>query len=134
MWVGLFTFCFLLSAILLAWTVMLTWRLTAPAGRKSFRHRLSSWAIKGLLAPLLLWFLMNIGLSFSLQPYMPQVQAAQYRGGNWGPAFMRVLAGGGFVICSFWSAVTLGWRLFAAGAALDGDQRSSFKASCWTCF
>jgi hypothetical protein len=34
--------------------------------------------------------LINIGLAWNLQPFMPEVQAARNRGGNWAPEYLRV--------------------------------------------
>ena len=80
---------------------------------------LTDWSIKGLAAPLIIWILMNIGLSWRLQPFMPQIQAAQNGGGSWFPVFLRVIAVGFFVISSYWAAVTLGWALVKASAGLE---------------
>ena len=89
---------------------------------------------EGLLVPLAIWALMNVGFSWSLQPFMPQVQAAQNSGSGWFPAYLRVLATGLFVISSYWTALTLGWVLVEAGVGSEGEARAQFKALCLTCF
>src|SRR6266702_1877462 len=115
-----------------AWT---TTDQLAPEGRgrRVFRWLLL-WYSKGLVVPLTLWTVMNLGVSWSLQPFMPQVQAAQNSGGNWIPAFLRVLAAGLFIVSSYWTALTMGWTLVQAGRGLEAEPRSEFKALCWTCF
>jgi len=77
---------------------------------------------------------MNVGLSWNLQPFMPQVQAAQNGGGIWFPAYLRVVASGLFVISSYWTSVTLAWVLVEAGAGTEGHTRAQFKSLCLTCF
>jgi hypothetical protein len=77
---------------------------------------------------------MNVGLFRWLQPYMPQVQAAQNSGAGWFPAYLRVLAAGWFVISSYWAAMTLGWLLLEAGRASEGGERAQFKGLCLSCF
>jgi hypothetical protein len=75
---------------------------------------------------------MNLGLSWKLQPFMPQVQAAQ-NSGNWFSAYLRVLGVGFFVISSFWTSVTLAWAVVEAGLGAEGENRAQFKALCLTC-
>ena len=70
---------------------------------------------------------MNLGLSWNLQPFMPQVQAAQNSGSGWFPAYLRVVAVGLFVISSYWAAVTLGWALVEAGAGSEGEAARSSR-------
>ena len=77
---------------------------------------------------------MNLGLSWNLQPFMPQVQAAQNSGSDWFPEYLRVVAVGLFVICSYWTAVTLGWAIVEASLGAEGESRAQFKALCLTCF
>src|SRR5215204_1162612 len=133
MWRGVFIFSSVISLALVAGTMALHWRLSPGARRGHLKAWLVQWSIKGLLVPLVVWILMNVGLSFTLQPFMPQVQAAQNKGGNWLPAFMRVLALGMFVISSYWSATTLSWRLFNIGINMDPESRGDFKVLCRTC-
>jgi hypothetical protein len=132
MWRGVFIFSMFVSLGLVATTWLLSWRLAGPRN-KTIHRWLLRWSIKGLLLPLLLWFLMNIGLSLSLQPFMPQIQLAQNSGGRWLPSFMRVMAAGLFLISSYWAAVTLTWRLWLTAASLDEEGRADFKALCRTC-
>ena len=80
-----------------------------------------------------LWTVMNLGISWQLQPFMPRVQELQNSGGKWHLPFLRFVGFGIFVVTSYWAAVTLGWALARIGARLEGEQRANFKALCWTC-
>jgi hypothetical protein len=113
------------------------WILTvqlAPEPAQPQRLRwLLHWSLKGLLVPLVLWAVMNVGLSWYLQPFMPQIQAAQNSGKGWSTAYFGVLLAGLFIISSAWSAATLGWSIAQAAAGIEGEVRSNFKTLCWTC-
>jgi hypothetical protein len=78
--------------------------------------------------------LMNIGLSWNLQPFMPDVQWAQNSGKPWFPDYLEVLGRGFFLITSYWAAITLGWNLITEGLRADEEARKSLKSLCWTCF
>jgi len=92
------------------------------------------WLVKGLLAPFVFWLLMNIGLSFKLQPFMPAIQAAQNAGRDWFLLFLRVAGRGLLAIATFWAAVTLVWLLLRAYRALAPEFRMEFRAVCFTSF
>ena len=124
---------FSMSAALVGAGWIMTVRLTPESARSQRRRWLRDWSIKGLLLPLALWAVMNVGLSWNLQPFMPQVQIAQNSGSGWLPAFFRVLLDGWFVLASSWTAVTLGWVLAEATAGLEDEKRASLKSLCWTC-
>jgi hypothetical protein len=119
-------------AVSAAW--VLSYGLTPEGQHRQLRRSLILWSVKGLLVPLVIWMLMNLGLSWNLQPFMPQVQAAQNSGSGWFPEYLRVVAVGFFVISSYWTAVTLGWALIEAGIRSEGDTRAQLKALCLTCF
>lgn len=120
------------SLVGLAWGLL--WHLTPPRQRGRLRPWLLPWSLKGLLIPAAIWSLMNWGLSWSLQPYMPEIQIAQNAGGPWVPTFLRVAGRGCFIICSYWAGATLLWGLLRMGAATQDEARGSFKGLCWTCF
>jgi hypothetical protein len=111
----------------------LAYRLVPENARRQWWRWLLGWSLKGLLAPAVIWTLMNVGLSWSLPPFMPAVQAAQNRGA-WLAVLLGVLIQGGFVLASCWSAVTLAWMLARAAMAATGEARSNFKGLFWTCF
>ena len=122
-----------LSAGFVALAIFLGFRLTPEDTRKPLRRWFILWGVRGWGAPVLLWAIMNVGISWTLQPFMPAVQAAKNRGGDWAPEFVYVLALGLFVISSYWCAVTLGWFLTSLSAAADKEARKDFKALCITC-
>src|SRR5208283_1029035 len=115
-----------------AW--MLASGLTPERRRPQLLRPLLLWSGKGLLVPLLIWTLMNLGLSWNLQPFMPQIQAARNSGDPWMPEYLRILAVGLFVICTYWATVTLAWALLEAGLRAEGETRTHFKALCFACF
>ena len=123
-----------LSAATVAGAALLVHQLTPEPRHAQLRLRLVRWSLKGLLVPVVLWILMNFGFSWNLQPFMPQVQAAQNSGSGWVPVYLRVVASGLFVVASYWAAVTLAWALYDAGRAAEGDELAQFKALCTTCF
>jgi len=123
-----------LSAVFVAAGCFLTYRFTPEANQPQIIAWLRTWGLRGLLVPAAIWALMNLGLSWNLQPFMPQVQAAQVRGGPWFPEFISVLTTGVFVLSSYWSAVTLAWLLVSAFHTAGPEARKDLKALGWTCF
>jgi tetratricopeptide (TPR) repeat protein len=90
------------------------------------------WFLKGFTLPVALWFLMNIGLSFHLQPFMPAIQAAQYSGGNWLNPFIHTMNSGLLVISSYWGAFTLAWTVLNVRRGLREDLKMEFHGVCFT--
>ncbi|HWW03405.1 MAG TPA: hypothetical protein VNZ64_27125 [Candidatus Acidoferrum sp.] len=128
-----FILFFGLCAGMVAAAWVLTLRLTPERKRGRIARWLLSWSLKGLVAPLTIWALMNVGISWNLQPFMPEVQVAQNSGVGWAPEFLHVLANGLFILSSYWMTATLAWVLVSAGRAMDGEPRKDFKALCRIC-
>ncbi len=128
-----FIFLLGLCAALVGAGWVLTLRLTPETKRPQISRWLLMWLLKGLVAPLVIWALMNIGISWNLQPFMPAVQAAQNSGAGWASEFLRVLADGLFILSSYWLTVTLAWVLVSAGRTMDPGPRKDFKALCRIC-
>lgn len=124
-----------LAFLSLAFVVMgllLPYRL-APEHRRPKQLRwLATWFTKGLILPSLVWFLMNLGLSLWIQPFMPQIQNAQKQGGAWFGTFLIYFIAGFFIVSSYWAATTLGWSLVREIRGLQGDALIDFKALCAT--
>jgi len=131
--VNIFLSLFFVSAVAVSAAWFLSHGLTPEKRQPQLRRSLVLSLIKGLLVPLAIWALMNAGLSWNLQPYMPQVQAAKNDGSGWFPVYLRVVATGVFVISSYWTALTLGWVVLEAGKGSEGEARGQFKALCLTC-
>ena len=131
--VNIFLLLLLLTAAAVSAAWVLSYELTPEPEQPQLRRWLLRWSGKGLLAPMAIWALMNVGLSWNLQPFMPQVQAAQNSGSGWFPVYLRVVGTGLFVIGSYWAAVTLGWVLVEAGVGSEKENRAQFKRLCLTC-
>jgi len=132
--VNIFLALFVLSAASVATAWMLSYLLIPERRHPQLLRSLIAWSVKGLLVPLAIWALMNLGLSWNLQPFMPQVQAAQNSGSDWFPEYLRVLATGLFIISTYWTSVTLSWFLIETGVGMEGDAQAQFKALCLLCF
>jgi tetratricopeptide (TPR) repeat protein len=118
--------------VIIVWA--LTYRLAPPHRRRQTLRWLLFWSLKGLVLPFAIWTLMNLGLSWNLQPFMPEIQAAQNAGTNWLKPYFRMLGYGSFIISSDWAAITLALILAKASVGLDREPRRDFKALCWTAF
>lgn len=112
---------------------LMVYRLAPEDNRRTAVLAEIPWLFKGLIIPFVLWTLMNIGLSFQLQPFMPQIQKAQNAGDPWLLIFFGIVAIGLFLITSYWSAITIGWALFRACHGVKGEPLSNFRALCLTC-
>jgi len=123
----------ILGVVFTAITWAQVYRLTPEHRRRRMLRWLLGWTFKGLLVPLGLWTVMNWGVSWDLQPFMPDVQALQYSGGKWYLPFLRFTGFGVFIVTSYWTALTLGWVLVRTAAGLQGEPRANFKGLCWTC-
>lgn len=91
------------------------------------------WLIKGLVVPFALWTLMNVGLSFNLQPFMPSVQMAQNSGTGWFFTFLGVAGAGLLIIATYWAGVTIGWQVIHASRSATKEAWPDFRALCGTC-
>src|SRR5215471_15005350 len=95
----LFLLCPGLACAAGAW--LITFRLSPEAKRPRLTRWLLNWSLKGLLLPLVLWALMNIGLAWNLPAFMPEIQAAQNSGTGWAEEFFHVEATGAFIVSSY---------------------------------
>lgn len=122
---------FLGGVVVLAGTVLVC-RLNPQAQQRQSLLWLAGWFGKGLLVPWLLWAILNFGISWKLQPFMPQVQAAQ-NSGDWLSAWITTTAIGFYVLSTYWTAATLIWALSRVTKDLQGDMWADFKGLCLTC-
>src|ERR1039458_8020023 len=93
-----FLILIVLSAASVATACVLAYGLSPERQRSQLLRPLLLWSGKGLLVPAIIWVLMNIGLSWNLQPFMPQIQAARASTDPWVPVFLHVMAVGLFII------------------------------------
>jgi hypothetical protein len=122
-----------LGIVFVAIPWVLSFRLTPEAKRHRMLRWLLAWSIRGLVVPEVIWGIMNVGFSWAVPPFMPEVQEAKNSGGSWVPELLRVAATGLFIISSYWSALTLGWLLISAARGADEGSRKEFKSLCLTC-
>ena len=123
-----------LGIVFIAIPWVLGFRLTPEPKRHRMLRWLLAWSIRGLLVPVVVWGIMNVGFSWAVPPFMPEVQQAKNSGGSWVPELLRVGAAGLYIISSYWSALTLGWLLLSAARGADKASRQEFKSLCLTCF
>jgi hypothetical protein len=122
-----------ISGILVIVATALAYRLSPFFTARRRIIWLLTWAAQGLFLPIAIWAIMNYGVSWELQPFMPDIQAAQNSGDPWIPAYLRFLGKGIFIISSDWSTITLAWAIGQAALGLEESQaRSDFKALCIT--
>src|SRR5215831_15046312 len=76
----LFALSFLGIAFVAA-TWALVYRLTPEHRRRQMLRWLTSWSVKGLVLPISLWVVLNLGISFELQPLIPAIQYYKQTGG-----------------------------------------------------
>ncbi len=95
-------------------------------GQPPIRRWLKTWIIKGAIAPVVLWLILNTGLFFGLPPLMPAVEAAKAGGGGWVFVLFAVMASGVALIASCWTAVTFAWLVAAISARVSVENRREF--------
>ena len=122
---------FLGGLAVVAGTVLVC-RLNPQGAQRQLVKWMAGWLVKGLVVPWLFWVLLNFGISWKLQPFMPQVQAAQNTG-NWLSAWISTGAVGFYVLATYWTAATLIWALTRMARGLEGDMWADFKGLCLTC-
>ena len=89
------------------------------------------WSVKGLLVPLALWMVMNLGISWETPAvHAPGAKRAKRRRQLAADLSSDAVVAGLFAISSYWAAVTLGWTLYQANAGLAGEARSNFRSLC----
>lgn len=132
---AIFLSLLLFSAAMSIGAVVLSSRVLpdSSGGKRPLLGLLVRWGGTGLLGPIFLWALLNLGISEGLQPFMPEVQYAQASGRPWFPAWLKVFSYGLFVISSFWACITLTWAAFLSTAHLDAEAKRSFRGLCITC-
>ena len=87
------------------------WNQVFEAEGAPARRRFLIWAIKGLLVPAVLWWVINCGLLPGLPGFLPAVVESRSRGGPWVGILLRSLGPVLLLVSSFWAAVTFAWLL-----------------------
>ena len=127
---GIGVFLTVIAAGFAAFAWITEYRLVTEADHAESKRWLTRWSIQGLAGPCLVWLLMNVGLSFELQPFMPKLQHAQGNA-DWFPLFVGYVGGGFAVISSYWTAATVGGVLWRSGRALEGEAWHQFRSLSW---
>jgi hypothetical protein len=127
---GIGVFLTLLAAGCVAFACISEYRFASEEQRADSKRWLIRWGIQGLAAPTLIWLVMNFGISFEVQSFMPELQQAQGTA-DWLPLYWAYSGGGLAVISSYWSALTLGWILWRTARTLDGEVWIHFRSLCW---
>jgi hypothetical protein len=122
-----------LSAVFIAMGWVMTVRLAPDRKRRAMLRWLGNWSAKGVLLPVAIWGMMNFGLSWRLQPFMPEIQAAKNSGLPWFPEWFRVAGIGLFIVSSYWATGTLIWVLISTSRGVDPEPRKDFRGLCLTC-
>jgi hypothetical protein len=132
--IAIFVALLILSAIFTFMSLGLAYRVTPEYQRRRRLRMLLAWFIKGLFIPAAVWALMNLGLAWYLQPFIPEIQVAQQAGDPWFHLYLKFVGRGLFVISSCWAVATILWALLPAQATLEKEARKDFRALCLTCF
>jgi len=132
MWLAVFIFTALGALVFVVIAGTTVYRLSREDERGQNLRRLWPWLIKGLVLPAGLWMALNIGFSWNLHAFMPQVQAAQNSGTSWLSPYCQVSAAGLFAISSYWAALTMVCVLFTAANGVTPESRSDYRALCIT--
>lgn len=130
---AIFLMLTLLGMMLISLAAVATYRLAAEGQRRPDLRWLMGWFVKGFFLPLCLWILMNWGISWRFEPFMPEVQAAKNSGGDWIPELLQVVGIGLFILSSYWTALTFGWVLARTAQRLDQEGRAKVKSLGWLC-
>src|SRR5215471_16873678 len=102
--IAIFVGLLFLSVVFALIAIGMTYRLTPEYQRRRRVRWLLSWFFKGFFIPAAIWAIINLGVSWDLQPFTPRIQAAQQAGDPWFHIFLRVTGRGWFVVSSCWAA------------------------------
>ena len=75
-----------LSGLLVIVAASLAYRLSPFFSARRRIMWLLVWTLQGLILPIAIWAIMNYGVSWDLQPFMPDIQAARNAGDPWMPS------------------------------------------------
>jgi hypothetical protein len=96
------------GAAVLAWYYWCQLETPADVGEPRW---LVGWMLRGLLAPCLLWLVLNTGFGPGWPPLLPEIEAAQSSGSPWVPVLLESTAPGLLLIITHWTGLTFGWLL-----------------------
>lgn len=93
-----------------------------------------AWSCKGVGVPVLLWFLLNLGLTSWLPPYLSAVDDAKNSGGFWLGTALTVVSPAMSVIVSYWAAIS--FLTMVRMIWQRTEDRGGFRTTLlvWGCF
>jgi len=118
--------------------VWMTWHLwrqlpvREEEGRAGRTREFVEWVGKGLVVPILMWFLMNLGLATWLPPILPEVGVARNAGGFWLWPTLNLSSPAMSVIATYWSALSLMGMVWMIGASTEDWAGFRSNALIWS--
>ena len=104
------------------------WEQALEAEGTPAQRRFLIWTGKGLLLPIVFWFVVNCGALPGLPGFLPEVAIARSRGGSWLSLLWNSSGPPVFAVSSFWTAVTFGWLLVQL--AFQATDRGELARQC----
>ena len=92
------------------------------------RRRFYIWVGKGVATPVLVWMLLNFGISKRYPPVLAHIDVAKSNGGKWIPIWLALLLPTVFVVSSYWAAATFVWLAATNTTEMEGDRRDRIGA------
>jgi len=136
----MYAIVFIFNAALVAAFVSMTfhfWMRLPLRGEETHETRqrwLIEWAVKGIALPLLIWFIINLGPTRWLPPFLPQVDHLKNTGKPWfWPSIgMSSVAMG--VVASYWAAMSLALLLEAIRRMTEDRGAFNGSVALWSLF
>jgi len=136
----MYAIVFIFNAALVAAFVSMTfhfWMRLPLRGEETHETRqrwLIEWAVKGIALPLLIWFIINLGPTRWLPPFLPQVDHLKNTGKPWfWPSIgMSSVAMG--VVASYWAAMSLALLLEAIRRMTEDRGAFNGRVALWSLF
>src|SRR5688500_7491578 len=98
------------SAVVAGWCSHRYW-MRLGNGDPDWARRFWPWLLQGLVFPILVFALFNIGWGSRLPPLVPQVLDAQRNGSPWFWPWLMWSLAGGLLVVFYWAAITYLWLI-----------------------
>src|SRR5260221_12249231 len=87
------------------------------------RRQFIIWSFKGMIIPLLVWMVLNAGISTRFPPVLASIEAAKTHGGRWVAAWLALVPPALFILSSYWAAATFLWLVATHVIEWECDRR-----------
>ena len=87
------------------------------------RSRFLRWLSKGFVLPVMIWMIVNFGISTRYPPLLHDLAVAKITGRGWLSGWLLLLPGALWVVGSYWVAVTFLWLLAVHLLEMDCSRR-----------